>query len=351
MRRVRRWLRLICSVAVSCAVALLVGVPSAQARTSSCRDIAVPANVIGQRLTMHGVLCPARGVPLHMVQVLVPGASYSHIYWDFPYRPERYNFRRAMNSAGFDTLTIDRVGTGQSSRPLSATVTVDLQAEVIHEVVQALRRGDLGDAPARKVILGGHSLGSVIAIGEASVYHDVDGVLLTGFSHHLDYTTVARLLAVSFRPAFLDPRLASRGYDPGYLTTQTGTRAEFFYSPGIVEPEVAHIDEATKDVFSTTEAPGVVTSSLPESRNINVPVLLANGALDPIVCGAGADCSSATSLRSSEGPYFASAARLQTYVLPEFGHDINLAADTSRYQDAVIEWARGVAMRNDRKTT
>ena len=275
--------------------------------------------------------------------LLVHGGTYNRVYWDFPYRPNTYNFRLAMNRAGFSTLTLDRLGTGASSRPPSATLSANAQASAIHQVIQALRQGNVTEKPVTSVILGGHSIGSMAAMWEASTYHDVNGVLLTGITHHVNSANIAKVVAFSARPAALDPQLGHRGYDPGYLTTVPGIRAGAFYAPGVAEPGVARTDEETKDVFAPTEAPdGLAAALTPATRAIEVPVLLANGAHDLMMCGAGTDCTSAATLKAAEDPYFSPAAHLRTFSLPGFGHDINLAPNTGDYQRAVIDWANSV---------
>lgn len=47
--------------------------------------------------------------------VIAPRILPNHIYWDIPYRPDTYNPGLAMNRFGFDTLTVDRRGTGSTS--------------------------------------------------------------------------------------------------------------------------------------------------------------------------------------------------------------------------------------------
>lgn len=353
MRSLRRAIVGLGSVAACLAVA--VAVPAtAQAREGNCRDVSVPVSVpaavsvpiVGPRPSMHGVYCGALGDPKHLVQVLVPGASYTHLYWDFGYRPDTYNFRLVMNRAGFDTFTVDRLGTGSSSRPPSALVTSIAQASAVHQVIQALRQGKFGATADDKVIIGGHSLGSAITALEASTYHDVDGVLLTGISHHLNQVNVAAFFATGVRPAMLDPRLSPRGYDPGYLTTAPGARKTFFYEPGTADPGVAEADERTKDVFSAPEvSDGIATISTPKTRSINVPVMLANASRDKVMCGLGTNCATAATLKATEELNFSPAARLRTFVLPGFGHDINLAPNAPDYQHAVADWATTIASR------
>lgn len=328
------------TAAVALAAGALVGLSVTPARADaaiSCQEYLVPVTVPVPGSYMAGQLCvPAGGASL--VMVLVPGATYNSAYWNFPYDPSVYNFRLAMNGAGYATMTVDRLGTGQSSKPLSTSVTSEDQAVAVHEVIAALRGGQLGGRSFGTVIIGGHSLGSTIVIYEAATYHDVNGVLLTGVSHHPDLADLALLFATLY-PAPLDPKFAGSGLDPGYLTTEPGTRERDFDAPDRPDPGVVPTDEATKDVTSATEAPDAVAAVLlPLSISINVPVLLADGQYDPYFCGAGDDCSTAASLTAGEAPYFSPAANLQTYVLPGSGHALNFAPDTQRYQQAVLSW-------------
>lgn len=313
-----------------------VAAPAAHAAIS-CQDFLVPVTVPSAGSAIAGQLCQPPGGSGTVI-VLLPGATYNQAYWNFPYDPGVYNFRQAMNDAGFATMTVDPLGNGGSSKPLSLALTTLVQAAAIHQVIQALRAGQVGGQPFGTVILGGHSLGSTVVMWEAGGYQDVNGVLLTGLDHHLSVLNIALLLA-SMVPADLQPPFA--GLDPGYLTTDPGTRQSLFYSPATTDPGVVATDEATKDVFSTTEAPdGAAVTLTAETQSINVPVFMALGQNDQYMCGAGDDCSSAAALEAGEAPYFSPAAHLQTYVLPGSGHDLNLATDTQQYQRAVIAWLK-----------
>jgi pimeloyl-ACP methyl ester carboxylesterase len=316
--------------------AVSVAVPAARAAVT-CQDFLVPVTVPYSGSSMAGQLCQPPAWSSTVI-VLVPGATYNQTYWNFPYDPAVYNFRQAMNNAGYATMTVDPLGNGNSSKPLSITLTTLVQAAAVHQVIQALRAGQVGGQRFSTVVLGGHSLGSTVVMWEAGGYQDVNGVLFTGLDHHLSVVNIAILLAAMY-PADLEPRFA--GLDPGYLTTGPGNRQGLFYVLATTDPKVVAADEATKDAFSTTEAPdGALVTLTTETRNINVPVLMAVGQDDQYMCGAGDDCSSAASLRASEAPYFTQAAHLQTYVLPGSGHDLNLATNTQQYQQTVITWLK-----------
>src|SRR5689334_14888823 len=80
-------------------------------------DVSLAAN---QPADQHlvGTLC-ARGSLQHKtIQVLIHGGTYDHNYWDFPYQPETYSYVRELTNAGYATLNIDRLGVGESSRPV-----------------------------------------------------------------------------------------------------------------------------------------------------------------------------------------------------------------------------------------
>ena len=275
--------------------------------------------------------------------VLMAGSNYNASYWDFGYAPETYNFRRAMNAAGYATLVADRLGNGASSRPPSMSLTATATAQALHDIVQALRHGLAGAQPFSKVVTGGHSLSSGTSVMEATNYHDVDGVLLTGYSHNLNVPEVLGVISTYYQ-AVADPQFAGRGYDSGYLVTRPGARLQDFFGPDNVDPQVLAIDEATKETFSLTEYPDGLMSTLPGmSSLITAPTLIVNGSLDRLSCGpAYSICADAPALQAAEAPFFSPAARLRTFVLPGSGHSVNLARNTADYHAAVIDWMKSI---------
>ncbi len=336
---VRRACAVVFAVVVGC---LLLAPQPANADTVSCRDMYFPVTVFGTSQTMYGRLCAPAAA--RTIVVLIPGGSYNTSYWDIGYQPAVHSFRLAMNNAGYATLAVDRLGAGRSSTPLSALVTATVQAIAVHQVIQAVRAGKLGQSFG-KVVVGAHSIGSAMAMIEAGTYHDVNGVLVTGMTHQMKWTTVGPVLARMI-PAPLDPRLYVRGLDMGYLTTDPGARYGAFHSPGPYDAGAITYDESTKDVFAVTEA--VDTTLLttvvdPISDQITVPVMIAMGD-DPNFCGAplGSDCTSADTLRQSESPFYLAAPSLTTYVLHGYGHSINYAPNAPNYFQATEVWLAGL---------
>jgi pimeloyl-ACP methyl ester carboxylesterase len=318
---------------------VLVPVP-AQADEPVCQEVDVPVSIaLLVRTTMHGKLCTPAGA--RTVMVLVPGGTYNSSYWDFPWRSDVYNFRKAMNAGGYATFTLDRLGTGKSAKLPSLLATTTSQADAVHQVIQRLRSGKLGGRPFGRVVLGGHSLGSVIAVVEAATYRDVDAVLLTGYAHTFNVEGAAGLFVNSMYPVLTDPVLGGKGYDPTYLTTRPGTRTEYFLRTSTTEERVVELDEQFKDVLSAAEAGDAVTlgAVVPSSALIGVPVLVVNGDADVVMCNPLlGNCSSADRLRRLELPFYAGSPCLRTFLLPGVGHSVNLATNTQAYQARVREW-------------
>ncbi|MBN6037763.1 alpha/beta fold hydrolase [Amycolatopsis sp. 195334CR] len=319
----------------------------AQASTAeaACQDLTIPVSLVATPLlglndqTMYGRLCvpPGGSRTLH---VLVPGGTYNSAYYDPPGLPESRSFRKAVNHAGYATLAVDRIGSGRSSKPLSQLLTASAQANAVHHAIKAMRTGALGPR-FDKIVLVGHSLGSGTAIIEAATFRDVDGVVITGFTHRVAPLTVTPTLA-ALSPAVLDEKMSKVvGLDAGYLTTLPGMRYSAFHTPGPFDQQAIGVDEATKDLIAPGEIVDAVLIGLvlPYSRRITVPVLVAMGEQDNVFCGPlASDCSSAEGLRQGEAAYYSPEAELRAFVVPDYGHSINFAPGAPLLHDAVTGW-------------
>jgi pimeloyl-ACP methyl ester carboxylesterase len=270
----------------------------------------------------------------------VAGATYDRYYWNPPGQPAKYSYVRAANSAGYATLDIDPLGTGTSSHPLSALVTVPTTAHTVHQVIQAARHGSLGRAFSR-VILVGHSMGTAVAWNEVANYHDVDA-LIASDNVHIPSAVGAVNGAITLYPAFLDPKFAKAGLDPGYLTTRPGTRSSAFYNVANADPTVIADDEALKQTVTATFMATYFAEDVNlDTSRIRVPVLIAAGQRDSIMCGLlGTNCSTSATLLSAEAPFYGNPATcLQSYVLPQAGHDIDLSVGASNFFSVANRWA------------
>jgi len=348
--RLGRWIgatlgAALCVVAVTYSVAAPAG---ASTGTRNCRDVSLPTGLSAtsrQNLTLFGRLClPASG-KAQAIQVLVHGGTYDNTYWDFPGFGGAYSYAAYMNGAGYATLAIDLIGVGRSSHPLGATVTIQSQAYAIHSAVQAARAGALGVA-YRRVVVVAHSLGTLTADLEVSHYQDVDGFIPTGTSHGPGLLGLVRIFSKAV-PALLDPVTAPQVPfgDVTYLSTPNARSV--FYAGGSVDPAVQAADEASRQPvpagYAGTLAPYIVATPLLGTDAIDVPVLLVNGQRDGVFCAGGGglattSCASDQALYESERPFYSPAAQLQTYVLPDSGHDINLVPNAQLWYARALRW-------------
>ena len=299
--------------------------------------------------TLWGQLCYRGSREPATVQLLVHGATYNHLYWNFPYGNGYYSYVDAATAAGYATFDVDRIGAGNSSHPSSAALTVDAAAVALHDAVTALRTGAVDGHLFQRVVIVGHSLGSTEAWIEAARYQDVDAVIVTGVLHAFSPAGLGALEADLY-PAANDPKFAGSGLDSGYLTTVPGTRESLFYDPATTNPAVVAADEATKDTTTATELAGgaAILGEPPTdqpSYQITVPVLTVVGEDDSFFCtGVTAyNCADPASVRAFEAQYYSPAAHLKVVVIPDTGHDLALSTTAPLTDAIMIGWSLSVA--------
>jgi hypothetical protein len=174
---------------------------------------------------------------------------------------------------------------------------------------------------------------------EAAQYADVNGVILSGFSHQPNTADVG--IFSTFYPAQLDPKFASAGLDSGYLTTLPGTRGEDFYNTAFADPTVIATDETLKSTGTESELTTGNAAFLPTvSQQIVVPVLEVLGEDDSSFCNPdiGLSCADDEAIIAREAADFAPQACLEAYVLPKSGHDVNLHPDAHKWFHRASHW-------------
>jgi Alpha/beta hydrolase family len=309
---------------------------------TTCQQTSVPVRLSTKDSTTYhvvGWLCGKGDTRDKAVQLLLSGATYDHNYWDLPYQPDAYSYVRAATDAGYATFNIDRIGIGLSDHPPAAQVTIPSEGYVTHQLVQALRAGQVGGTKFGAVIGVGHSLGAAMWIYEAATYNDVNGLILADYLHDPNVAQ-QKAIAATMYPANQDPAFAGKNIPAGYLTTKPGTRSADFYGSGQVIPAVAAQDEALKSTATSGEMGSLNVARDPKlSRAIQVPTMLVVGQLDALGCAAGLSCANAADVLSREQIDYSPTACLSAVVLPGAGHDTNLHPQAHQWYATAGDWA------------
>lgn len=326
-------------------VSLELGSPVTPGGPTLPAELAGPQEILAK-------LCLPRGPQPRTVQVLIHGITYDHRYWNIadPADPDgdRYSWEAAAAKAGYATLSVDRLGNGDSTHPPSPAVTIDSNAAAMHQVVQALRAGKIegphGKPRFDKVVLVGHSYGSITSTFTAHRYGGADALILTGYSHNIQELNTPLAIESQHYPAALDPQFAGSNLDPGYITSRPGTRYDLFYAPGTdVDRRIVERDEATKGSVGQFELGNYPIFLRTVLDGIDVPVFLLNGTKDGIFCSQGptdfaADCSSAETVVANERQWFPNASSLEAAVIPGAGHDLNAFRSSRQSFSAAMDW-------------
>jgi pimeloyl-ACP methyl ester carboxylesterase len=245
----------------------------------------------------------------------------------------------AATQHGYATLNIDRLGSGNSDRPNALTLNFDVAGFVTHQLVTALRAGSVGPQ-FEKVILNGHSMGALAAQNEASRFHDVDGLIVTGIGHNSTAAGPPPSL-LDFYPASLDPKFVTDLSTLGYLTTLPGHRAHAFIGAGTIEPGMNAVEETTmKDTFSPVELVALILDTSDSSKltfGIRAPVLYAQGQYDAIWCGGTGDCNTDPQA-AKESKYYSPGVSFTRVVIPKAGHSVNSSITAPQFYDASFSW-------------
>lgn len=311
-----------------------------------CRDVKVDTSIPSGPVTMYGQYCAPIGFPPQTLQLLAHGGTYNRTYWDFPGFGGKYSYVQAATSAGYATLAVDRLGYGNSTRPLSQYVTFDNEVPTLHAVVQAVRSGKLG-IHVRHIEAIGHSLGSGTIVGDAAAYpNDFNAVILTGYGQTVS-PTVAQMNALYFESANNLPQFAKLNLDAGYQTNKPDTRGlgGLYYLP-LADPAVVAKDQATEDTVTKTEITSRPQGGAVQTTQLKVPVLLADGQYDSHYCldnavGApshvSANCATPQAFEQYNVPNYPNACFATS--LLQSGHDVNLHLTAPQSFRTLLEWS------------
>lgn len=260
------------------------------------------------------------------LQILVHGIGFDRSYWDFT---PATSYVTPVRAAGYDTLAIDRLGTGSSSKPdgrnqVQTATHVDYLAAITYMARGGLLPGV--NTSYSETVHVGHSYGSIIINGLVGQYPTItDGIVLTGFS--ANSTWVPQTFA-AFNPQFANVDISSRYgnttntyLNNTYLTWGNiyNNQLAFFNYP-YYNQSVIELDEATKQPVTYGEIVTLGAGIVP--TNFTGPVHIVTGNNDFIFCGSNCSAtgSNLTSIPSSAQLLFPMTSNFKVYTPLNTGH-------------------------------
>jgi pimeloyl-ACP methyl ester carboxylesterase len=276
------------------------------------------------------------------LQVLVHGAGLDHRYWDWPLNPERYSYVSWAAERGIATLNIDRIGCGFSSRPPGAEVTIPAQAHVLAGVVATVRSGGSGMPSFARVVLVGHSLGSVVCGVTAAHHRDLDALVLTGYLP-VDGTAEMgdELFDFAFAPA-LDGMPHLRGLvDAEYLVARDEFAVdELRYWSAQADPDVIAFETLSRGPATRAELRDAAVAGA-TIRTVTAPTLGLVGQHDALLIDASlAEVDTADTVRRVAR---VTPPNFEFAVTPDTGHMLNLHRNAHAVFTTLDDWLAGCA--------
>jgi pimeloyl-ACP methyl ester carboxylesterase len=269
--------------------------------------------------------------------------GYDSGEWNWRFRPvPGYDYASQMAKLGQTSVTIDQVGYGASGHPAGNDTCVGAQAEIAHQIVGQLRSGTYsveGGSPVRfsTVVLGAHDIGGGAAEVEAYSYKDVDGLMLFTYQNQ------------GFTPFIVETATnagvrCAAGGEPAY----PGGPGGYIYYPQVSDwpTLMPNSDPAViaGAVASRQRNPCGMVPSTVSTVNLNyidantlktglaqidVPVLLVLGALDPVYTHDGF---------FQEASYFTGSNDVSAVLMPGTGHFEMLDRNAPRFRALVADW-------------
>lgn len=119
------------------------------------------------------------------VTVQVPSFGFD-AYWALAAVPS-YDHAAAMAAEGHVSLVYSPLGYGRSDKPVGQDTCLGSAADVLHQVIGALRQGEYTAGDARpvqfdRVVVASHTSGALITQAEAYSYDDIDGLIVTSWA-------------------------------------------------------------------------------------------------------------------------------------------------------------------------
>ena len=277
----------------------------------------------GNTYTIAGFLYYNGNYKNRPLQVLVHGGTYNHNYWNVPaINGHDYSYARFMAEAGYALLAIDQLGAGESSKPPGDFVTLSETASSIHQVLVQMRSNNnpLGYG-YDKIVLVGHSFGSINAILVQGTYHDADALVVTALGHVP-------------HPLPIPPELIQQLAQFPYFPLPAEARTALFYFANAADPDVIAYDNAnladllTRGQLFTTFA-AIFDPAADQVGAVTGPVLVQLGENDALW---------PSQYASGEAAFWTSASSITVQSLALTGHSFNTHLVNKSGWQSINQW-------------
>jgi pimeloyl-ACP methyl ester carboxylesterase len=288
------------------------------------------SDVVGERASLAATYYPARAdVAADIVLVCLPGGTYSRAYRDLGM--PGYSFAEFATRQGYPVVTIDPLGTGESSLPARDFDFTDIAAALSSAVGQlAATTGESGHPVAVA-----HSLGGYLAITQQALYSSYAGLAVLGCTNqhvaplNLDAAFIARSATPQGRAELAEQILAALP-EPYFEGPREHLQSWFHLAD--VPADVVAADSVTAKsvvprVFGTAMIPGVVAE---HAARVEVPVLIGYGVVD------------VSPEPRAEARLYCHSPDVTTIVLADSAHCHNMASSRIRLWRRLLTWAATV---------
>ncbi len=291
------------------------------------------SGAVGERAELAATYYPARtGADGRAVLVCLPGGTYSRDYWDLdiPGRPG-YSFAEFATAHGHAVVTIDPLGTGESSKPTNDFDFADIAAALACAVA-AIPHATGNRAPPVAVA---HSLGGYLAITQQALFSSYAALAVLGCTNqhvaplNLGADFIARAATPQGR-ATLAREILSALPEPYFEGPREHLQSWFHLADvpaDVVAADCVTATSVVPRVFGAAMIPGIVAE---HAALVEVPVLLGYGEVDV-----------SPDPRAEAGLY-RSSGDITTVVLADSAHCHNMASGRHRLWRRLLTWVETV---------
>ena len=294
------------------------------------------SDVIGEQASLAASFYPARaGAEALGLLVCLPGGTYSRDYWDLRIPGHHgYSFADFATGNGYAVVTIDPLGTGESSQPIRDFGFSEIAATLAHVVSSLADTTGINVPP----VAFAHSLGGYLAITQQALFSSFAALALLGCTNR-------HVAPLNLDPAFIARSASAQGRAELAMEILSALPQPYFEGPREYLQSWFHLADVPADVvaadcvvaksmvprvFGTAMIPGVVAE---HAALIDVPVLLGYGVVDV-----------SPDPRAEAGLY-RNSPDITTLVLADSAHCHNMASSRHRLWRRLLDWTATVAIR------